>query len=1280
MAYTPVNDEQGDGAASSASLLFHEDPRAAPVPENYPPRRGWWPLLVACAPCFGSWRGLAGRAALGWLTPVVWKAFRGEAVDSSAFVNESQSSLTDWLRLWQLLQVNRVPGVWAPGFIGRSVWVFTRGRIIAATLLGVVGAIGSVASPVLLISALIRAVDSTPSDLVPAVLWATGFAVCELLTCLLTAGASSIATRQAGRLRAALQLLLYNKVLLVTSCCDMLPHQAESVVLTAGTPLWRAVEHAPQLVVAPFLILLSVSAACVLVGETAIVAAAAYLFAAMLQTVATGLSVRLRARARAVFSRWHRQRTFELLSLAAHAKAFMVESALIRRIRELRRAESLSLRLASTVDSMCRSLLPLAVPAVTVALALHPTFTPSHGVRPEELYPVLLLLLLQMEVALRGWGQAVNAVLEARNCLGHLKAVLALESARTYPGQPIDRLVALSFNNASFAWSTLGPGGHSLDSSDNRSSLHPGPSSNVLTDVHIVVNKGQLVGVCGRAGAGKSALLLAACGQLRQTAGQLCRDESAAYVGPHPALLPGTVRDNVTMRTALSSQRYYRALHCSGLERDVQAMPTGDDTLVDSSRLTPAQMQRLGLARALYAEREVYLLDDPLSALDSASADRIFESAILGALKGKTVILATNREQHLRHCHEVYVLREGRVLERGAPAGLAESGREYPQVVEAGSREEQWWTSPFACEVTRTLERPRDSDDEDVAGTGAWSELRAVAAECGVTPGRLALLALPLVLQALMYADMLLSFWLALLQPRPPLLVLGFLMAASLVVALAFLRTFTLTQALLGQSRRIHDRWVDRLGCSTVDFLRSHSAALRLAVENNTWLLDAGLPRALAGLAVWTPLVAAEMVLLALASRWAAAAVLGLLLPAAVLLAYVGSVAGTRMWLRERHSRRALRQLVGASYSSRASVVTLGLQCVDDMTARFAVLCDQGASDLVHAESLPAWLGVRLRAGAAVAGLVTLVAQIWAPPISARAQVTAGSVATGEPVEPGSMPHGAALGMSALLLCLIANHLSRAVSAAVRARSHLAAAVEDRDLVNRAEMEDEALTVKSGAYAATCEDPSLSWPSLTDAGGLILRDVWRPPELRALTARVPLGECVGVLGPPSAVLAPAMLRFIRPSAGCILVSGADIADVSLPLLRSAVVVVPARPTIFRGTLRWNMDPHGVWSDAQLWGALERTGLRELVASLERKLLTPMDGTFHNLSPDPEDLQLMCLARAALRDCAKVVVLEAPAGPRVLAASRKLFPQSALVVAGRGPADVAQCGNVLQLPA
>lgn len=74
-------------------------------------------------------------------------------------------------------------------------------------------------------------------------------------------------------------------------------------------------------------------------------------------------------------------------------------------------------------------------------------------------------------------------------------------------------------------------------------------------------------------------------------------------------------------------------------------MPTGDETLVDSSRMTPALLQRLALARAVYAEREIYLLDDPLSAMDSASADRIFQSAIVGALKGKTVILATNREQ-----------------------------------------------------------------------------------------------------------------------------------------------------------------------------------------------------------------------------------------------------------------------------------------------------------------------------------------------------------------------------------------------------------------------------------------------------------------------------------------------------------------------------------------------------------------------------------------------------------------------------------------------------------
>lgn len=110
----------------------------------------------------------------------------------------------------------------------------------------------------------------------------------------------------------------------------------------------------------------------------------------------------------------------------------------------------------------------------------------------------------------------------------------------------------------------------------------------------------------------------------------------------------------------------------------------------------------------------------------------------------------------------------------------------------------------------------------------------------------------------------------------------------------------------------------------------------------------------------------------------------------------------------------------------------------------------------------------------------------------------------------------------------------------------------------------------------------------------------------------------------------------------------------------------------------------MWSDAQLWEALDRAGLRDLVASLDRKLLTPVDtqcplGALSAVAvASPEDLQLLCLARAALRDWAKVVLIEAPAGPRVLATARKLFPQTAVLVAGRGPADVAQCGSVIQL--
>lgn len=174
------------------------------------------------------------------------------------------------------------------------------------------------------------------------------------------------------------------------------------------------------------------------------------------------------------------------------------------------------------------------------------------------------------------------------------------------------------------------------------------------------------------------------------------------------------------------------------------------------------------------------------------------------------------------------------------------------------------------------------------------------------------------------------------------------------------------------------------------------------------------------------------------------------------------------MWQRERACRGSLRQLVGASYWSRATVLSLGRE--DDLVARFSALCDQAASDLVHAQSVTAWLAVRLRAGVIVAGLFTLVAQIWtlpesvlvaAPGVGAPSVAVNSTAALNSTASPGPGPWtgpysdkaegvggGAALGMSALLLCLIAAHLARAATAAVRARSHLAAMAEARDLVN----------------------------------------------------------------------------------------------------------------------------------------------------------------------------------------------------------------------------------------
>ncbi len=197
-----------------------------------------------------------------------------------------------------------------------------------------------------------------------------------------------------------------------------------------------------------------------------------------------------------------------------------------------------------------------------------------------------------------------------------------------------------------------------------------------LRGVDLSVGQGQLVAVVGPVGAGKSSLFAALLGEIEKLEGDVIMRGSVAYTAQTPWVQSGSVRDNILFGRPFDPIRYAQVLEGCALGPDLAVLPAGDATEIGEKGVTISggQKARVALARAVYANTEVYLLDDPLAAVDAHVGKHIFERVLgpRGLLGGKTRLLVTHGVAHLPQVDRVVVLEGGVVTEQGTYRGLLE--------------------------------------------------------------------------------------------------------------------------------------------------------------------------------------------------------------------------------------------------------------------------------------------------------------------------------------------------------------------------------------------------------------------------------------------------------------------------------------------------------------------------------------------------------------------------------------------------------------------------------
>jgi ABC-type multidrug transport system fused ATPase/permease subunit len=212
-----------------------------------------------------------------------------------------------------------------------------------------------------------------------------------------------------------------------------------------------------------------------------------------------------------------------------------------------------------------------------------------------------------------------------------------------------------------------------LSSSTDRLSSPSGSvatsSRPTLSNIQLSILEGNLTAIVGRIGQGKSSLLSAIMGEMYKLEGTVRTYGNIAYVPQQAWIINATVRDNILLGKPFDQEKYDNIIYAAGLKPDLDMLPAMDLTEIGERgiNLSGGQKQRVSLARAAYQDADIYLLDDPLSAVDAHVDQHLWDNLVgpSGLLKDKTRILVTHGIHHLSDVHQIVVMKDGQISETG---------------------------------------------------------------------------------------------------------------------------------------------------------------------------------------------------------------------------------------------------------------------------------------------------------------------------------------------------------------------------------------------------------------------------------------------------------------------------------------------------------------------------------------------------------------------------------------------------------------------------------------
>ncbi|GJJ68246.1 ATP-binding cassette, subfamily C (CFTR/MRP), member 1 [Entomortierella parvispora] len=393
--------------------------------------------------------------------------------------------------------------------------------------------------------------------------------------------------------------------------------------------------------------------------------------------------------------------TTEVLAGIKVVKLYGWESAFRQRVLNVRNTELVALKRLGLVQSfmsivfISSSLIISLITFGVYGLWGGPNFTPGK-LTPQTVF-VSMTLFGMLRGPIASLSDATTTTISVVVGTRRIQEFLLSEEVdedeilrfRNPPQNPNDPSVLIQ--DASFTWAD-----RSVDAQDEGSSTehtglladfdgHPSEPP-TLQNLDLAIPQGSLTAVVGRVAQGKSSLFSAIIGEMYKLQGKVQVCGRIAFVPQQAWVINATLRENIVFGSSYDEEKYQQILFACGLLPDIAMLPGGDMTEIGERgiNLSGGQKQRVSLARAAYADYEIYLLDDPLSAVDAHVDQHLWENLIgpMGLLRNKTRILATHGIHHLKdNVDQIVLLKDGKIAEKGSYSDLMKSKLAFYQLI-----------------------------------------------------------------------------------------------------------------------------------------------------------------------------------------------------------------------------------------------------------------------------------------------------------------------------------------------------------------------------------------------------------------------------------------------------------------------------------------------------------------------------------------------------------------------------------------------------------------------